>query len=400
MERHSKKVLGFNIVEVIIIIIISGLTASIATGIITMSNARTSSGITYAELLQDEKIKNFLDVYADILSGYYENVDKDKAIDSAIKGMTDYLGDKYTTYLNDSETSNLNNSLAGSYNGIGVTLDPDKIIRSVFDDSPAQKAGLKEGDKIIAINSEDVTQKESAEITKMIKSQSGKITLTLSRDNNNINVDVNVGQVNKPAIVYDTKENNGRKAGYIHISTFSTSVHEQFKNALKKLEQQNIQGLIIDLRSNGGGYLTSATDIAQIFIEKNKVLYSLEGKDSIQTTKDQSDEKRDYKIVVLVDQGTASASEILAAALKDSYPKTVIVGTKTYGKGKVQQVKNLTDGTMVKYTTARWLRPNGACIDNIGIVPDHVVDLIKNENDEIEDTQLEKAIEVIFEYIN
>ena len=397
MERHSKKIIGFNIIEVIIIVIISGLTASLATGIITMSNSRTSSGTTYAELLQDEKIKNFLDVYADVVNGYYENVDKDKAIDSAINGMMDYLGDKYTTYLNDSETYNLNNSLAGTYNGIGVSVDMDAVVRSVFDDSPAEKAGFKIGDKIIAINDEDMTNKDVNEITNIIKSKKGKITVTINRDNNNIKLDVNVGDVNKPAILYETKDINDKKVGYIYVSTFSTTVYDQFKKALNKMESNNISGLIIDLRGNGGGYLTAASDIVSMFIEKNKVLYSLEGKDDIQTKKDQTDEKRDYNLVILVDGGTASASEIMAAALKDSYVNTKIVGTKTFGKGKVQQVKNLTDGTMVKYTTAKWLRPNGDCIDNIGIIPDYVVDLIKKENGEIEDTQLQKAMEVIFE---
>lgn len=397
MERHSRKVIGFNIVEVIIIVIISGLTAAIATGIITMSNSRTSSGITYAELLKDEKVKNFLDVYADIVSGYYENVDKDKALDSAINGMMNYLGDKYTTYLNGSETDSLNNSLAGSYNGIGVSVDPAAVIVSVFDDSPAQKAGIKAGDKIIAINDEDMTQKEVSEITNIIKSYTGKIKLTVNRDNSNISFDVSVGQVNKPAVLSEIKEKDNKRVGYIYVSAFTTTVFDQFKKSLSKLETQGFNGLIIDLRSNGGGYLSSAEEISSIFIEKDKVLYSLEGKDSIQTIKDQTSESKNYNIVVLVDEKTASASEIMAAALKDSYPKTKIVGVKTYGKGKVQQVKNLTDGTMVKYTTARWLRPNGECIDNIGIVPDYVVDLIKDENREIEDTQLEKAMEVIFE---
>lgn len=397
MERHSKKVIGFNIVEVIMIVIISALTASLATGIITMSNSRTSSGTTYAELLQDEKIKNFLDVYADVVNGYYENVDKDKALDSAINGMMEYLGDKYTTYLNDSETNSLNNSLAGSYNGIGVSVDTDSIIHSIFDDSPAEKAGMKIGDKIIAINNEDMTSKSVNDVTNIIKSKKGKITITVLRDNNKIDLDVNVGDVYKPAIAYQIKEKQNKKIGYIYISSFTTTVYDQFKKSLNKMEGQNIDGLIIDLRSNGGGYLSAASDISQLFIEKGKVLYTLEGKDSTQTIKDQTDEKRNYDIVVIVDQATASASEMMAAALKDSYPNTKVVGIKTYGKGKVQQVKSLTDGTMVKYTTARWLRPNGECLDAMGLVPDYSVDLIKNENGEIEDTQLEKAIEVIFE---
>ena len=397
MERHNKKIIGFNIIEVIIIIIISGLTASLATGIIMASNTRTSSGTTYAELLQDEGIKSFLDVYADVVNGYYENVDKNKAIDSAISGMMNYLGDKYTTYLNDSETNNLNSSLAGSYNGIGVLVKEGAIIESIFDDSPAEKAGLKSGDQIIAIGGQDVREKELSEITSIIKNNKGNTKFTILRDGNQIELTINIGSVNKPAITYTTIDKDDKKVGYLYISTFSTTVADQVKTALKKMEDKNISGLIIDLRNNGGGYLSAATDIASMFIEKDKVLYSLESKDKVDTFKDETDEKRNYNIVILVNEGTASASEIMAASLKDSYDNTKIIGVKTYGKGKVQQTKSLTDGTMIKYTTARWLRPNGECIDNIGIVPDYVIDIVKNENEELEDTQYKKALEVIFE---
>lgn len=394
MEKHTKKIVGFNLIEVIIIIVISGVTSSIATGVISMHNSRTSSGTTYAELLQDEGVKSFLDVYSGVVNGYYENVDKNKAIDSAINGMMNYLGDEYTTYLNGDATDSLTNSLAGSYVGIGVYIKDGAIIESTFEDSPAEKAGLQKGDKIVGINNEDVTNKSLEEVTKMIKDKKGFITLSIIRNNQKQDVKVEVKEIDKPAITTTTLEKNGQNIGYMYIETFSTTVANQVEKALKKIDNDKISKLIIDLRNNGGGYLSAASDIASMFLEKGKKIYSLEDKDSIKDYNDETDEKKNLKVVLLVNDGTASASEILTAALKDSYGAEV-VGTTTFGKGKVQQTKSLSDGTMVKYTTARWLRPNGECIDNIGIKPDYEVDLIKNENDEIIDTQLEKAIEVV-----
>ena len=205
-----------------------------------------------------------------------------------------------------------------------------------------------------------------------------------------------VKNINKPALSYSVEEFNNKKLGYIQIQTFSQTLAEQVKQTLNKIEKDNISGLIIDLRGNGGGYLNAATDTASLFLEKGKVIYSLENKNSLDTTKDETDEKRSYPIVVLVNEGTASASEILAGALKDSYGAT-IVGKKSYGKGKVQQVKNLKDGSTVKYTTARWLRPNGECVDGVGIIPDYEIEIEIVDETTVVDTQLKKAIEVLSE---
>ena len=397
MQKQNRKIVGFNLIEVIIIILVSAATSAVATGIIVTGNQRTSSGTTYAELLQDDSIKSFLDVYADVLNGYYEDVDKNKAIESAISGMMNYLGDKYTTYLNDNETSNLNDSLQGKYNGIGISISPDGVIQEVFDDTPAKKAGLQKDDKLIGINGENVEGKEISEVTSKIKSTKGDITLNIVRDNQNMNVIVEVKEINKPAISYSIDEKDGKKIGYLFIQTFSSTLGEQVKTALYKLEEQGMQRIIIDLRGNGGGYLTAAEDTANLFLEKGKNVYSLETKDEVKQYNDPTDEKRNYKVVVLVNKGTASAAEIVTAALKDSYGATVI-GEVTYGKGKVQQTKSLSDGTMVKYTTARWLRPNGECVDGVGIKPDIEVALeINEEKQVVKDTQLEKAIEVILQ---
>ena len=394
MQKQNKKVIGFSIVEVIVIIVVSAIFTSIATGVIVMNNFKSEAGITYAELLQDDKVKEFLDVYADVLSGYYENVDKSEAINSAISGMMSYLGDKYSTYLDDDATNNLNDMLAGTYNGIGILINQEKVIEEVFDNSPAMSAGILKGDKIVGLNNEDVSGLELSELTSRIKSSNGKVNLKILRGEELKDIIVEVKTLNKPAISYSIDEYNDKKIGYLQIQTFSQTLAEQVKQVLNKFDNEHIDSVIIDLRGNGGGYLNAATDTASLFLEKGKVIYSLENKNSYESFKDETDEHRNYNIVVLVNEGTASASEILTGALKDSYGVT-IVGEKTYGKGKVQQVKNLSDGSMVKYTTAKWLRPNGECVDGEGIKPDYEVEIEVVDENTIVDTQLKKAIEVL-----
>ena len=190
--------------------------------------------------------------------------------------------------------------------------------------------------------------------------------------------------------------------GYLSISSFSDTLATQVENALGELEESNIESLIIDLRNNGGGLLTAAKDTASLFLEKGKVIYGLEGNEKNEKTKIYYDETttfRNYPIVVLVNGATASASEILAAALKESYGAT-IVGTTTYGKGKVQQTKKLSDGSLVKYTTFRWLTPDNECIDEYGISPDYGIEIEYQYDDEknitgYTDTQLAKARSIL-----
>ena len=197
-------------------------------------------------------------------------------------------------------------------------------------------------------------------------------------------------------------EGNDKKVGYLSISSFSNTLAKQVESALDELESDGIESLIIDLRNNGGGLLTAAKDTASLFLEKGKAIYSLEGNDKNEKTKvyyDETSTSRNYPIVVLVNGGTASASEILTAALKDSYGATT-VGTTTYGKGKVQQTKKLSDGSLVKYTTSRWLTPNNECIDEYGISPDYGIELEYQYDDEknitgYTDTQIAKARSIL-----
>jgi carboxyl-terminal processing protease len=402
MKKIKTEFRGFNIIEVIIIIVVTSLVSALTTGIILSNNNKTSSGSSYASLLQDSNIKEFLNVYSSVLNGYYENVDTKAAMDSAISGLMNYLGDKYTTYLDSNDTSTLNNKLAGEYTGIGVSLSDNGVIKEIFEDSPAEKGGLEIDDKIIAINDNNVTEKTNSEIASLIKDSSDKnVKVTILRDNQNYDYNIAIDTLYIPAISTKVYNQNNKNIGYLYISTFSSSLGDQVAKALTKMDSQNIDSLIIDLRGNGGGYLSAATDVASMFLPKGKAIYSLEEKDSTKTTYDLTDESRSYPIIVLIDSGSASSAEILTAALKDSYGAT-LVGKKSYGKGKVQQTYQLDDGSMVKYTSAKWLRPNGDCVDEVGITPDVSID-VKYEKDasgnvtSFEDTQLNKALEILSE---
>ena len=220
--------------------------------------------------------------------------------------------------------------------------------------------------------------------------------ITILRNDQSIDFSVKIADIYTVDVNYKTYENN---IGYLDIDIFSKTVGEQTKKALTSLENSGMQKLIIDLRDNTGGYLESAEDIANMFLEKGELIYSLENKSASADYYDETDEYKDYPIVIILNEKSASASEILAAALKDSYGAT-LVGTKSYGKGKVQQTYTLNDGSMAKYTSAKWLRPNGECIDGIGLKPDYEVvqTVTQDENGNIiqeEDTQLLKAIEII-----
>ena len=199
-----------------------------------------------------------------------------------------------------------------------------------------------------------------------------------------------------PNIDYYMVENS--TTGYLYMQTFSNTLAQQVENALNELESQGMTSLVIDLRNNTGGYLTSATDVASIFLEKGQRIFGLNYQNEITYYQDETKDHKEYEIVVLINGNTASASEILASALKESYGAT-IVGETSFGKGKVQQTMELDDGSMVKYTSAYWLTPNGTCIDEIGITPDHY---ITNEETTDEtgnammiDNQLDRAIEIL-----
>lgn len=391
----------FTLQETLIMVLLTGIICTIASGTIVNHKYSTKNGTSYNTLLKDENIQEFLDVYATLNDSYYQSVDKKTAIEGAISGLMSSAGDNYTSYLDKDDAKNLSESLNGKYEGIGIAISRTNsgLIEKIYPNTPATKAGLQKGDKITHINSQDISEMSSDNIAKLIKeSPNKKAKLTILRGEETLEVEVEVQSLATPVVDYKILEGNNKKVGYLLISSFSDTLTSQVENALNDLESSGIESLILDLRNNGGGLLTAAKDTASLFLEKGKAIYGLEGNSKASKTKfyyDETETHRTYPVIVLVNGATASASEILTAALKDSYGATT-VGTTTYGKGKVQQTKKLSDGSLVKYTTSRWLTPNNECIDEYGISPDYGVE-IEYQYDEEEniigytDTQLAKA---------
>ena len=387
--KNSK---GFNLISVIIIICITSVVSAVTAGIIVTNNYNLS----YSDLSNDKELTDFIKAYSNIVNNYYEDVDKEKMLDSALNAMLNYLGDNYTTYLTDEQRKALEESLQGTYQGIGVEINKDRVITKVTKNGPAEAVGLQTGDKFMSIDGTKLNDTDGNAVGLLIRGTDKKaVDIVVDRNGEELTFNVKIGTIEEPAIVYGMQENN---IGYIQISKFSRPLTSQMETALKELEANGMEKLIIDLRNNTGGYLDSAETTASLFLEKGKLIYSLEDKKSKEDYYDQTETSRDYPIVVLINNNSASSAEILAAALKDSYG-AVLVGQTSYGKGKVQQTYDMEDGSMAKFTSARWLRPTGDCIDKKGIKPDFEVAQTTqtNENGEeiIIDTQLVKALEVI-----
>lgn len=387
--KNSK---GFNLISVIIIICITSVVSAVTAGIIVTNNYNLS----YSDLSNDKELTDFIKAYSNIVNNYYEDVDKEKMLDSALNAMLNYLGDNYTTYLTDEQRKALEESLQGTYQGIGVEINKDRVITKVTKNGPAEASGLQAGDKFMSIDGTKLNDTDGNAVGLLIRGTDKKaVDIVVDRNGEELTFNVKIGTIEEPAIVYGMQENN---IGYIQISKFSRPLTSQMENALKELEANGMEKLIIDLRNNTGGYLDSAETTASLFLKKGKLIYSLEDKNSKEDYYDQTETSRDYPIVVLINNNSASSAEILAAALKDSYG-AVLVGQTSYGKGKVQQTYDMEDGSMAKFTSARWLRPTGDCIDKKGIKPDFEVAQTTqtNENGEeiIIDTQLVKALEVI-----
>jgi len=385
----------FKLWEVMVIVIVATLFMSVTTGFVVYKKYNSGKVST----TNNKYVNEFIKAYNDVVGNYYEEINEDEVIDAAINGMMGYLGDDYTTYLNEYDTEELTESLAGTYEGVGISVltneDGNIEVVKVLDGSSAKEVGIQAGDVIKSVAGTSVLEKYPDELTSLINSIDGKMIIEVIRGEQTLEFEVERRELIVPAITSDIKTTqSGKKIGYLYLSAFTSSLAIQVEEELSKLEKDGIKNLIIDVRSNSGGYLQSATDVLELFLEKNDLMFTLEYKDKTVEYKTEIGNNKDFNIVVLINKGSASASEVLAAALKD-HDKATIIGSTSYGKGKVQMTGELDDGSMYKYTSAKWLRPNGECIDGVGIKPDIVVDLNENylENPVTEnDNQLMSAI--------
>ena len=353
----------FTLKELIFITGIFGLVVCIFTGVLVFTI--TNNGIF------DKNLNDIIKSYKEITNTYYKKIDNKSLAASAIDGMYEFLGNKYSKHLDSEETTKMIDSLSNSYKGIGIQVYSDGnnyIIYDVIKNSESSKAGLKKNDILRKINDTNITKDISSEDIANLINSSNKVHLIVERDSKELSFDIEVKNVVIPIVDSSLYKKNNKQIGYISISTFSKDSYSLFKEELELLEHRSIDSLIIDLRGNGGGYLSSAEEIADLFIKKGKTIYTLEFKDSKKEAIAKEDTYRTYPIVVLIDEGTASASEVLALALKESYGATLI-GEQSHGKAEVQLASTLSDDTMIKSTVANWYSPNHNNINEVGITP-------------------------------
>lgn len=345
----------------------------------------------------------FAGVYDDLINEYYGDIDEDDLLKAAVKGMVDSLGDPYSSFIDKDEALVFDEELNGSFVGIGVEIVSIEgslpIINAVYDDSPASKANIMVGDIITKVDGKDINGLSPTEVGALIKAgdRGDKVVITVLRNDESIDIEIAKDVIELKSVSSKILEEDFGKVGLISISTFANNTYTQFKEEYELLSEAGVTSLVIDLRDNSGGYLSIAKDISSMFLDENDIIYKKDTKDDIMEFISETEKEIDVPFVLVVNSNTASAAEVMTAALKENLGIPV-VGVKTYGKGTVQKLHHLSDGSYVKYTVQKWLTPSGNTIEGVGIEPTVKVTLSEsyNENPTLEnDTQLLKALELL-----
>lgn len=330
---------------------------------------------------------------------YSDEVDYDVLQDSIIKGYVDGLGDPYSVYYDEEETKSLLEDTSGEFGGIGVAITQDintKImtLNTVYENSPGEKAGLRSGDILYKVDGEDVSGQDLDQVVTKIRGEKGtQVDITVYRGETMEEMTFTATRdiIEVETVSYEMKED---QIGYIIVSGFETVTLHQFEEALNDLKSQGMESLIIDLRNNPGGSLSTVCEMLDLILPEGLVVYTQDKYGNQEKVSSDGERYLDIPLAVLVNGNSASASEIFAGAVQD-YGIGKIVGTTTYGKGIVQNLYQLTDGTCLKLTTSEYFTPNGRNIHGIGIEPDVVVEYEYDESNPEADNQLEKAIECL-----
>ena len=386
----------------IMLIIVVALITFVLTSVFLYNKLGTSKYIKNSEISSDliskiNIVKSILD------SKYISEINEEDLINGAIQGYVDGVGDDYTEYFTKEEMEDFMEETEGNYVGIGIYMYKDTVNNNVvilypIKGSPAESVGLLTGDIIRKVDGVEYTGEDFEQISTYIKGKEGtKVNLEIERKEKILTFEVERKSIDLYPIESEILENN---IGYISITSFDESCAKEFKEEYNKLNKNNIKGLIIDLRNNGGGIVDEALNIADYVLEKDKVMLITRNKDGEEEI-EKSTQKPivEVPIVIITNENTASASEILAAALKDNN-KATIVGEKTFGKGVIQQLIPLSDGSGIKVTTEEYYTPNRNKINKVGITPDKEVhlpeDVISSSLVERkDDTQLKEAINIL-----
>ena len=330
-----------------------------------------------------------------------EDINEDLLKDGAVEGYVKALGDEYTEYIPESEMEDFKEDINGSYTGIGIYMVVDKdtnkiIVYYPISDSPAEKAGIKSGDIIVSVDGVEYGYEDFSKIADYIKGKEGtKVKLGIERDGKKLDFEIERAKIEINLVTSKMIEEN---IGYVKLSSFDENAAKNFKEKVDKLVENGAKSLIIDLRNNGGGIVDSSTDIVDFFLEKGKTIITIkDNKQKEEKTVAKQNQTYSMPVVILVNENTASASEILTGALQENN-RAKVIGTKTYGKGVIQTVIPLSDGSGLKITTGEYFTPKGTEINKKGITPDIEVKLPETVKSvyaviEKDDTQLKKAIE-------
>lgn len=384
----------YNFMEVVAIIIITTIFGMFLGGILMYRKGSLNMGIK-------KQLNEFLSTYTEILNEYYEEIPENELLEAGVKGMIGYLGDPYSVYMDKDTSIAFNEKINGEYVGIGTEIiqysDGKIEFNDVYEDGPAYEAGIRVKDILIKVDDTDISDKTLSEVSSLVKGKAGtKVKITVLRDDEEKTFEVKRKSIDITSVTSDIIEYKNSKVGVLTISLFAANTNLQFEKELKELEKEKIDSLIIDVRGNSGGYLNVVSDILSHFIKKGEMLYQLKTKDKIEKIYDKTEDKRNYKVAVLVNGGSASASELLASCMKDTY-KAYTVGTITYGKSKVQKTQDLSNGGTIKFTFQEWLMPSGESVGGKGMEPEYVVPYEASDTEHEYDSQMQKALDLLTE---
>lgn len=396
--KNSKKIYN----SIMLIIVVAIVTFIITTAFL-YNKLGTTSAYANTQILSSEFVRKIYTIKQIVDSEYIDQINEEDLLNGAIKGYVEGLGDDYSQYFTKEEMEEFKTETTGNYVGIGIymfqnTDDNTITILSPIKNSPAEKAGLLPGDIIKKVDDVEYTGEDFEKISAYIKGKEGTtVKLVIERDGKELEFEVERKSIDMYPIESEILENN---IGYINISSFDENCAEDFKEAYNELNKKNIKGLIIDLRNNGGGIVSQALQISDYILEKDDIILITKNR-----TGDEEIEKSTKKpiinipVVVLTNESTASASEIVVAALKEN-GKATIVGENTFGKGVIQELITLSDGSGIKITTEEYYTPNRNKINKVGIKPDKEVALPETVESSYnverkDDTQLQEAINIL-----
>ena len=399
MEKEKK----IKVYRILMLVVLSVFITFMITSI-SLYTYFTKNPISISAKSNNKDISNKLDKYREIIDKYYlGEVDESKLEEGAIKGYIEGLDDPYTEYISKDDMDTYLDDTMGNFVGIGIYMIKntkyDKIqVLSTIKGSPAEKAGIQAGDLIVSVDGVEYKADDMTTASNKIKGEEGtKVTVELLRGSENVKYELTRSKVKVNQVEGKVLSND---IGYIKFTSFDETTAEDFKTQYQELAKKNIKSLIIDLRNNGGGIVDQALEIADYIADKDSVLlYEVDKNNKETVRKAKTDPIINMPIIILTNENTASASEILAGALKD-LGKAKTVGTTTYGKGVIQQILKLNDGSGLKITIEEYQTPNKNKINKVGIEPDEKVELPDSVESilsikESEDTQLQKAIDML-----